>query len=371
MTSSPRAARMRSLDIFRGFTIAGMILVNNPGSEKDTYPFLCHAPWNGWTFADIIFPFFLWIAGVSMTLSTASRVSRGEDRRVMLAHGVRRSLWLFIVGVLLMTVGFGNPHFPFLSFASEIRLTGILQKIAVCYLVSFVVFLWADWRGVVAAIVGLNALYLGLMFFYPVPWCGAGGWTPGCNFARYLDELLLKGHTWHQATQDPDGLGSILPAISSVLMGVLAGYVMRANPEPRLRTVRLIALGGALVLAGAVVSIWVPINKPLWTTSYALLMAGLATLGFAASYWICDVKGHAEKFKPLEIFGMNAIAAFIVSVVVSHLPKEGGAERWLLHHVWQRIASPANASLLGALAFVLGMYLVAWFMYRRRWFLKF
>ena len=192
-----------------------------------------------------------------------------------------------------------------------------------------------------------------------------------CNFARYLDGLVLKGHMWHQDVQDPDGLGGILPAITTVLFGVLAGCILRSEWTPRQRVARLLGMACGLILAAALLGVWVPIIKPRWTTSYAFLMSGLASLCFAAWYWVVDVQGHSRWFHPLEIYGRNAIAAFVVSVVGMHVPRVHLSGRTLYTDVCLRLASPANASLLYALTNVLGVYLVVWWMYRRRLFLKF
>lgn len=349
-----------------------MILVNSPGSREDTYAPLLHAVWNGWTFADTIFPFFLWVVGVALTLSTAARVDRGEDRNSLLRHAVRRSLLLFCCGLFLEVFVFPARAFPYFAFVPNFQLTGVLQKIAVCYLVAFLIFLWTSWRGVLLGAVSLNLAYLGLMWYYPVPGCGAGVWTVECNFAGYLDNVLLKGHMWGAVgMQDPDGLGSILPAISTVLLGVLAGYVVRQQLTPQQRTVRLAGMGCGLIAVGSLLALWIPINKILWTTSYAVLMAGLASLCFAIWYWVVDVREWARWFKPLEIYGLNAVAAYMVSRLGANVPKVHFFGKSFYTDVCLAIASPVNASLIFAVANVAGVYAVVWWMYRRRWFLKF
>ena len=183
--SASLKGRLQSLDIFRGLAIASMILVNNsPGAREDAYPALRHALWNGWTFADTIFPSFLWIVGVAMTLSTASRIERGGDRASLLKHAIRRSVLLFCCGLLLDLFYLPVRQFPFFGLADRLQVTGVLQKIAVCYLVAFAIYLWMGWRGAVAGIVVFNLAYLGLMLYYPVPGCGAGLLTTGVQFRR-------------------------------------------------------------------------------------------------------------------------------------------------------------------------------------------
>ncbi len=204
--------RLRSLDIFRGATIASMILVNNPGSFV-TYAPLEHAAWHGWTFTDTVFPFFLWIVGVAMTLSTARRVERGEDRGQLLLHTFKRAAIIFLLGFLL------GP-FPNINWAT-IRIPGVLQRIAVCYLIAGIIFLFTKVRGQIIAIVALNVVYWCLMTLYPTPGCGAGSMTVECNFARYIDGLVIPGHMWSgtkvvgQAQSSQSGLArAAVPAIS-------------------------------------------------------------------------------------------------------------------------------------------------------------
>jgi len=186
---SPASPRLSSIDVFRGATIVAMILVNGQFSHEESYRQLAHAAWNGWTFADTIFPCFLFIVGVLLTLSTASRVARGEDHTRLLAHAVRRSLLIFGCGVVIDYLRVPIREFPFVGFQAHLQLTGALQRIAVCYLMAFHIYLWGGLRGVIGGIIGLNLLYLGLLYFYPVPGCGPGSLAVSCNFVGYLDEV--------------------------------------------------------------------------------------------------------------------------------------------------------------------------------------
>jgi predicted acyltransferase len=370
MKLSQPQSRLRSLDVFRGITIASMILVNSPGLREESFAFLRHAEWLGWTFADTIFPSFLWIIGVALVFSSAARLDRGDSRATLLRQAVQRSVLLYLIGIVLDAIVFPVGTFPFIHVHAYLQLTGVLQKIAVCYLTATVIVLWGGWRGVLAGIVGLNLVYLGLMFMYPVPDCGAGPWAVECNFAGYVDRLLLTGHMARNAgLQDPDGIGALLPAISSVLFGVLAGYLLRRDPDHRARLRHLLVMAAVLLVAGLVLSAWIPVSKPLWTTSYAVLMAGLSSACMAFSYWAIDVRQWVRAFKPLEIFGMNAIAAYIVSMVGVNVPQVHifGPN---LYEVYLKVASPANASLAYAATILLAVYVVVWLMYRRRWFLR-
>ena len=364
--------RLRSLDIFRGATIASMILVNNPGSFV-TYAPLEHAAWHGWTFTDTVFPFFLWIVGVAMTLSTARRVERGEDRGQLLLHTFKRAAIIFLLGFLL------GP-FPSINWAT-IRIPGVLQRIAACYLIAGIIFLFTKVRGQIIAIVALNVVYWCLMTLYPTPGCGAGSMTVECNFARYIDGLVIPGHMWSGTkVWDPEGIVSTLPAISSVLFGILTGHLLRHFSGSADRLKWLAVQGAALVAAGYALSIWMPFNKGLWTTPYALLMAGLASLVFAAWYWVADIGGLARWFQPFEIFGTNAILMFLLSgsfaKFMSRTKITDGdtvisLHGWFYRHVCLAVAEPINASLLYALMNVAVLFLVAYALYRKRWFLKF
>jgi predicted acyltransferase len=351
--------RLISLDVFRGLTIASMNLVNNPGSEP-TYRQLDHAEWNGWTFTDTVFPFFVWMAGLSMTLSFGRRVEEGADRGKLFLHTLRRAALIFALGLFLN----GFPYFPIHRW----RIPGVLQRIAVCYLIAGAIFLVTRVRGQIAWNIFFLALYAVLM---------RGNYDFDTNYARYVDGLFLKGHMWsHTKVWDPEGLISTLPAISSALFGVLAGQIVRSKLEQAAKTAWLLVSGNSLVCLGLLLNVWIPINKNLWTTSYSVFMAGLASIVFGILYWIVDVQGWSKWSRPFAIYGMNAIVIFALAGIVGRLMgliKIGGKS---LHEVvygsvFAPLAQPINASLLFAIAFVLVMYCAAYFMYRRGWFVRF
>lgn len=358
------AGRLASLDVFRGFTIASMILVNNPGSWPP-YSQLEHADWHGWTFTDTVYPFFLWIVGVAMTLSTARRLERGQSRAELLRHAFQRAVILFLIGVFVMPL-------PDIDLAT-LRIPGVLQRIAVCYLIAFLIFLHTKVRGQVLWLLALNAAYFALMWFWPVPGCGAGSWAKECNFARYVDSLVLKGHMWSQTREwDPEGIVSTLPAVGTVLFGVLAGHVLRHFPWHTARLQAFVLGGSGLVALGQILSIWIPINKNLWTPSFAFFMAGLAMLAFALWYWLVEVRGLGHWFRFFEIYGSNAILVYVLSGLLAETADRTGLHRWWYEHVCLALASaPKNASLLYALTHVLVLWLFAYAMWRRRWFVKF
>ncbi len=366
--SAKAAPRLASLDVFRGATIASMILVNDPGTWDAVYPPLEHATWHGWTFTDLVFPFFLWIAGVSMTLSFARRTERGESRHRLLLHAARRAVIIFAIGLVL-------AGFPRYNLAT-LRIPGVLQRIAVCYLAAAAIFLYTRLRGQIAWTAGLLALYTVLMKFVPVPGYGAGVLEPNGNFAQYIDSLVLTGHMWSRTkTWDPEGLVSTLPAIATVLFGIFAGHLLRTAKTAAEKTAWMFVAGNLLLFAGVVLSPWMPINKNLWTVSYALFTAGMAFDVFALAYWVVDVLGRRRWAYPFTVFGMNALAIYVAAgglARVLGLIQVGDAslQRWIFLHVFAPLAAPVNASLLYALAFVAVMYLAAWVLYLRRWFIK-
>ena len=367
----PAAARMKSIDVFRGATIVGMIFVNGQFSPEFSYRELAHAAWNGWTFADTIFPSFLFVVGVSLTLSSASRVARGDDRAHLLAHALRRSLLIFMCGVAIDALRFPYREFPFIALQDHIQLSGVLQRIAVCYLVAFLIYLWSGLRGVLFGIIGLNLLYLGLLYLYPVPGCGPGSLVVSCNFPGYLDEIVLDGFRWNSPAFDPDGVGAILPAITSVLFGVPAGYLLLAKVERQQQILALLGGGIILIAAGELLANWVPINKQLWTPSFAVFTAGLAATALASTIWLVEGRPWACWFRPLEIFGLNAIAAYLISRLVANVPRVHVMGKSLYTDILATVASPANASLLFAIVVLLAVYLIVWLMGRRGWYLKF
>jgi predicted acyltransferase len=360
--------RLVSLDVFRGATIASMILVNNPGSWADVYPPLRHAAWHGWTFTDLVFPFFLWIVGVAMTLSFAKRVERGDNRLRLLLHTLRRAAIIFGLGLLLN----GFPHFDLATW----RIPGVLQRIAVCYLIAAAIFLFTTWRGQAIWTFGLLAGYWMLMTLVPVPGAGPGVLEKGVNLAHYLDSLVLGSHMWSQTrTWDPEGLLSTFPAIATTLFGILTGRLLRSALTAVEKTVWMFFGGNALVFVGLVMNVWMPVNKNLWTSSYTVFMAGMALIVFAFCYWLIDVRGYRGWSRPFAIYGMNAIAVYVLAGALETLLDSVHVGSKSLHgalydNLFVPLASPLNASLLWAVCCVLVLYAVAYGMYRRKWFLK-
>ena len=364
--------RLVSLDAFRGFTMALMVLVNNAGSGRDSYMQLRHSEWNGWTITDTVFPSFLWIVGVAITLSLGKRLDQGSPRSKLLAQVCRRSSILFALGLAV----YAFPHF---SLATQ-RILGVLQRIAICYLVASTIFLFTRLRGQICWLAGLLVAYWLLMTLVPVPGYGSGRLDVEGNFAHYVDQMVLGSHNYrHTKTWDPEGIVSTIPSIATALLGVMAGHLLRLRRSLADRLKRLFLAGVVLLAAGWICALWMPINKKLWTDSFCLFMAGLDFLVYAGFAWLIDGLGWRKPVKPLVILGMNAITIYMVSEFAAEIldairwTTAGGPvslQRYLYHSLFSPLGSPPNASLLYSLAFTGAMFLVAYAMYRRGWFLR-
>jgi predicted acyltransferase len=365
------AGRMASLDVFRGITIAGMILVNNPGSWGAIHPPLAHAEWYGWTPTDLVFPFFLFIVGVSITLALGRRAEGGAGTRHLYLKIIRRAAVIFALGLVLA----GFPRYDL----STLRLPGVLQRIAVCYLIASVIFLNTRWRTQAVIAAALLLAYWAVSMLVPVPGFGAGDLSMEGNLAAYVDRTLLGRHTW-KPLYDPEGILSTVPAIATTLGGALTGHWLRSRrTELEKVTGMFVAGAGALVLGWAW-GLCFPVNKALWTSSYVLLTAGLALQLLAVCYWLVDIKDRRRWATPFVVFGTNALAVYFLSELFSRLislikfTRAGGRAADLKTFIYENAfaswASPVNASLMFALCVVLLWLGVAAILYRRRIFIK-
>lgn len=365
-------ARLVSLDVFRGATIALMVLVNTAGDYRHVYPPLEHAEWHGWTITDVVFPSFLWIVGLSLTLSLAKRITAGTPRRKLFAQVARRAAILYALGLLI----YAFPTFDVHTF----RILGVLQRIAICYFIASAIYLTSRLRAQIAWIIGLLAVYWAAMMLIPAPGIGAGHLEMNNNLANYVDRIVLGRHNYAGTkTWDPEGIISTLPAIATTLLGVMAGYITRSKRPLAVRTTWLFLIGNALIVFGLICDHWLPINKKLWTTSFCIFMAGLDFALFAAFAWIVDGQGYRRVVKPFVILGMNAITIYMCSEmldeILSAIRWGAGAgtmslRRWIYETIFAPLASPVNASLLYAMAYVALMFGIAYSMYRRGWFVK-
>lgn len=379
------STRLTSLDAFRGFTIASMLLVNNPGDWGNLYSQLAHAHWNGWTFTDWIFPFFLFIGGVSMSFSLGHRADAGADKGALLRKLFKRALLIFLIGFLLNYI----PRFDL----STVRIPGVLQRIALCTMLAAPLVVYFNWRQILAWIVGLLGFYSAVMLLVPVPdvngVVAAGMLEPGRDFGAWLDRQFLSGHMWVQSkTWDPEGLFTTIPALCSQLIGVLAGRWLMVKRGKSEQTVWMLLAGLALLLAGAMLDVvLMPINKSLWSASYCLFTGGWALLMFSVFYWLLDanpsrwLRVRAQRGSGFFIiYGMNALFIFSLSGLLAKMlgfikfAQPDGTLLSLGATLYAPIKAlplqPQAASLLHALLFNAAMFAVAWFMWRRRWFVK-
>jgi predicted acyltransferase len=371
--ASPASGRGRlvSLDAFRGLTIAAMIMVNSPGASRHGYRLLQHAHWNGWRPADLIFPAFLFIAGVAVPLSFGRQIELGSSRRAIAGKVLTRTRVIFGLGLLLNAL----PYFDW----DVLRIPGVLQRIALCFGAAALIALYTSARTQALIAVALLGAYWALLALVPVPEHGAGVLQPGADLGSYIDRALMGHHLLHDEW-DPEGLLSTLPAIATTLAGVLTGHWLRRAVPPRQQLAGMIAGAIVLVAVGQLWSRELPINKSLWTSSYAAFTAGTALLGFAACFWLIDVRGERRWATPLVIYGMNPILAYGLSSFVTkllaliHVRGPSGLpvslQLYIFDRVFAPLASTPTASFLYALAYTLLWLGAMAMLYRRGVFVK-
>ena len=380
----PTRMRLRSLDAFRGITVAAMILVNNPGDWGHIYAPLEHAPWNGWTPTDLIFPFFLFIVGVSITF--ALRGHEPWDRHaVALAPGVQGKI--IRRGLTLVALGFFLNLFPRFDFAN-VRIPGVLQRIGLVYIACSLLFLHTTPRRQM----GLTALillgYYLLMTVVPVPGVGYANLDPETNLAAWFDATLLTPAHLYRATRvwDPEGILSTLPAVATGLLGLLTGRWLQNSTygsvvRQSYKALFLFLAGAWLAVLGIALSGVFPINKGLWTSTFVLLAGGLAMCGLAICYYLIDVRQHRQWSGVLVAFGVNAITVFFMSGLIPRimnmvtLPNPDGGTWGLKEYLYQtfiatHIADPSLASLAGALVYIAIWAVILWIMYKRKIIIK-
>jgi predicted acyltransferase len=369
----PATQRLVSLDVFRGITIAGMVLVNNPGTWAHIYWPLQHASWHGWTPTDLVFPFFLFIVGVAITLAFATRVEAGSSKRDLYLKVIKRTLIIFGIGLFLNA-------FPYFDF-SELRIPGVLQRIAVCYFLASFIFFNTKVKAQIAIVIALLLLYWLMVGLIPAPGFPAGDLSKEGSLPSFIDRVVLGKHVWAQAkVYDPEGLLSTIPALATTLIGVLTGHWLRTKHSSYEKVAGLFVAGAICVAVGWAWNSFFPINKALWTSSYVVFTAGLALQLLALCYWIIDIKGYRRWAKPFEVFGVNAIALYVGAGLMAELLgviKVTGADgakvslgSWIYNNLFASWASPINASLAFAIVFVLVWLGLMWILYQRKIFIK-
>jgi len=363
--------RLLSVDVFRGITMAAMVLVENPGMSQ-VYRQLRHAHWgDAITFKDWIFPFFLFIMGLSITLSLAKRLKAGISRSKLFKKIIIRAIILFSLGMSL--------HLFYFAFFGRLRIPGILQRIAIVYFVCAVVFLFTSWRiqiGIIAAI--LLGFWI-LMTVVPVPGIGPANLNPETNLAAWLDQTLLDGFL-RNPKSDPQGILSTLPAICIGLIGLLAGQWLQRDLNPQKKTLGFLGAGIGLVLLGWAWSLQFPILRHLWTSSSILYPPRLTLLVWGLCYWIVDVRGLKRWTKPFAAYGVSCIFIFLAShfvgalLYIIRIPTSSGKsfsfQRVIMDNLFVSWLSPQNASLLFALSVVLLWMIPLWLLYSKRIYIK-
>ncbi len=399
-TAAPIAKRERliSLDVFRGMTVAGMLLVNDPGTWSAIFPPLEHAEWNGWTPTDLIFPFFLFIVGITTHLSLSARRARGDDDSAVVKQILRR-------GLIIYLLGFAMAMFPFYQWGTidtipnpgawdrilyrieHVRILGVLPRIAIVYVCAALLTLKTTVKQQIVIIAGLLFGYWFAMTLIPVPGENVVGalllHTKDRNLAAYLDRAILgTNHTWiGSVTFDPEGPMSTMPAIGTAMLGVLAGRWIGQRAKPLLeRLAGLFAAGAVGMMLGLMWNWSFPINKNLWTSSYVIFTAGMACVALATVMWIVDYCTVKWWTKPFVVFGVNPIVAFVGSGVlarliytlwhVSYHGKSVAVQDAIYQSVFLPWLPPRVASLAFAISFVLLWYGILTVLYRRNIFLK-
>ena len=313
---------------------------------------------------------------MSPSFSFSKRVEQGADRNKLLLHAFQRALGIFAIGLFLNGFPFGLIFGHQFSWGT-IRIPGVLQRIAVCYLITSVIVLYANITWQVRWTVLLLVVYWILIKAVPVPEFGAGVLDPKGSLAWYIDSTVLSGHTWRGAPVpgfDPEGIFSTLPAIATTLFGVLTGHFIRSDRTPHEKTVWMFVSANVLLFMGVLMDNWLPINKNLWTSSYSVFMAGMALNIFAFCYWLIDVKGYKGWTKPFQIYGLNAISMFALAGLIGRLTaliKVTGPDgtpitfqSWYFQTLFMPIGDPMFASFLHSVAFMLFLYLIAYAMYK-------
>jgi predicted acyltransferase len=378
--------RLLSLDALRGLTIAFMIMVNNNGGSG-AWAQMRHAEWNGLTATDLVFPTFLFVVGTSIVFAYESRLARGATRAQLAWHTLQRAGILFLLGLVV-------NGFPFFKLG-HFRIYGVLQRIAICYLVVGLFYLWDRrmWTKVAALAAALLG-YWALVRWVPVPGAGMPGrdipfLDKGMNLVAWLDRHIFPYHLYEDWTThnlcDPEGLLSDLPALGTALLGLLTGIWLRAQRTVKEKTLGLAAGAAGCLALGYLWSIWFPLNKKMWTSSYVLVAAGWSLVVFALAYWAVEQKGWTQKglgkgmIRPWLVFGSNAITAYMFSEllpgVLGNMRFISGGRRmntfgWLRIHVFALIPDPGWAAFAYSFSFMAVCFIPVWILYRKKIFLK-
>ncbi|WP_421945711.1 acyltransferase family protein [Pedobacter sp.] len=373
--------RLLSLDFFRGLTVAAMILVNNPGSWGHIYAPLEHAEWNGCTPTDLIFPFFLWIVGVSIAFAMSSSKADPSTHKKTIVKAIKRGLILYFLGFFLAIFGklINDPA----NALQTVRLLGVLQRIGIVFIISSIIFLKVSEKNIFKTLIVILAVYWALMTLVPVPGVGYANMEKETNLAAWIDRgVLTEAHTWASSkTWDPEGVLSTLPAVGTCLFGILVGiWMRRKDVDNPTKVAWLFSAGIFAVVLGLLLDLQFPINKSLWTSSFVLYTGGLASVALALCYWIIDVQGYKKFTTPFVVYGVNAITVFFLAGLMPRVlnmiqvTKPDGTKTGILVRFYETCYtpyfSPINASLVWAITYVLGFYVLLYIMYKKNIIIK-
>jgi predicted acyltransferase len=384
IVSAPR--RLLSLDVLRGLTIAFMIMVNNPGGEG-AWSEMRHAEWNGFTATDLVFPTFLFVVGASIVFSIQARLDRGDSRAKLAWHSLLRAAILFLLGIVVN----GFPYFHL----DHLRFYGVLQRIAICYLAVSLFYLWDRrvWTKVALLVCVLIGYWI-LVRWVTVPGAGVPGrdiplLDKNQNIVAWLDRELMPGHLYEDWVthnlRDPEGLLSDIPAVGTTLIGLMAGLWLSGKRETKSKILGLAAGAAVCLVTGYLWSIWFPLNKKMWTSSYVLVAAGWSLLLFALAYWLIEQRGWGKSgaskriLWPWLVFGSNAIVAYIISELLGtalslvRFTSDGhrdDALSFVYMHVFDPIGDPGWRALAFSVSYTAVCFLPVWVLYRKKIFVK-
>lgn len=368
-----KKSRILSLDVFRGATIAAMILVNNPGSWDYVYSPLLHGEWHGCTPTDLIFPFFLFIVGIAITISLKKRKDRGDDQQKLIVNIIRRSIILFVLGLILT----GFPSYDL----STIRIMGVLQRIALVYLIASLLYLKLSTKLQIYFAFGLLLIYWIAMSFIPVPDTGVIGLSIDNNLAAWIDRKLLGSHLWYYTeTWDPEGLFSTIPAISTTFIGIFTGNLLLSDKTKSEKNLILFISAAVLLIVSYLWNLHFPINKNLWTSSYVLFTGGTALAIYGLTYWVIELKGYDKYFKIFISLGMNAIIIYFFSELITKILYEilvplnsehiTSLKEFIFDHFFIKIISPEFGSIIYSLLYLTIWLIISIILFRKRIFIK-
>jgi len=362
--------RLLSLDFFRGFTVAAMILVNDPGDWAHIYPPLEHSKWNGCTPTDLVFPSFLFIVGVSIVYAMQAKKDDPATHNKLLLSILRRTLTILALSYTLRLIS----HFDF----THLRIPGVLPRIAVVFGITAFLYVKTSVRTQVSiAALCLIGYYL-IMTLVPVPGFGPANLEPTTNLGAWLDRsVFTPNHLWVDSkTWDPEGLLGTIPAIGTCLMGLLTGtWLKKDKTKTGRQLLQMAGAGAVLIIVGLIWNEFFPINKALWTSSFVLYAGGIAIVILALCYWLIDVKNYRRLTAPFLAFGRNAITAYLLAdfipailtgIKVTADGKKTSLWSYMYNHLFVPFLSPVNASLAGAFLMVLIIFIPIWVLYVKK-----